>query len=392
MKRLVIILFSFIIAVSSFGWQKSALASDPNPTNANPAWTGEYFNNAYFIGAPTVNRTDNVIAFNWGNAAPANGMPADNFAIRWGSDPYFTAGTYRFTVLADDGIAVTIDFQRNIINTLEATRPGQTITADVTLTEGRHHIQVDYREYGGAAYVYVSWTNLAANPNGPSLPGQTPALPAGQAAAYVNTNTLNVRSGPGLSFTVNTRASRNSVVNLIGRNADGTWVQVRLSNGVQGWVSSAYIVANVAISTLPVTSTTQTPPPTNAIATNSIQALNVRFGPGYGYGIMNVIGYGYQSSVIGRNVDGSWLNVQLADGSRGWVDTSYVILNVSITQIPVVAGGTTPPPTTRRHTVQSGETLFRISLRYNVNLQTLAAVNGIGSNYLIYAGQVLIIP
>lgn len=391
MKRLVIILFSFIIAVSSFGWQKSALANDPNPVNANPAWTAEYFNNAYFIGEPTVRRTDSVIAFNWGNGSPANGMPADNFTIRWGADPYFTAGTYRFTVLADDGVAVTIDFQRNIINTLEQTRPGQTITADVTLTEGRHHIQVDFREYGGAAYVYVSWANLAANPNGPSLPGQTPALPVGQAAAYVNTNVLNVRSGPGLNFSVNTRATRNNVVSLIGRNADGTWVQVRLTNGAQGWVSNAYIVANVAISTLAVTSTTQTPPPVSAIATNAIQALNVRYGPGYGYGIMTVIGYGYQTSIVGRNADGSWIHVQLADGSRGWVVSSYVILSVSITQIPVV-GGTIPPPSTRTHTVQLGETLFRISLRYNVNLQTLAAVNGIGSNYLIYAGQVLIIP
>ncbi len=391
MKRLIIILLSFIIAASSFGGQKSALANDPNPV-ANPAWTGEYFNNAYFLGTATVNRTDSVIAFNWGNASPVNGIPADNFTVRWGSDPYFTAGTYRFTVLADDGIAVTIDFQRNIINTLDQTRPGQTITADVTLTEGRHHIQVDYREYGGAAYAYVSWANLAANPNGPTLPGQTPALPVGQAAAYVNTDVLNVRTGPGVSFNVTTRATRNNVVTLIGRNADGSWVQVRLSNGAQGWVSSAYLFANVAISTLPVTSTTQTPPTTNAIATTSIRALNVRQGPGFGYALTTVIGYGYQSAIVGRNADGTWIQIQLADGLRGWVNSSYVILNVSITQIPVVAGGTTPPPTARTHTVQSGETLFRISLRYNVSLQTLAAVNGIGSNYLIYAGQVLIIP
>lgn len=140
MKRLIIVLITLVVSITSFGWLNVSFASDPNPLNTNPPWTGEYFNNAYFIGSPTVHRTDSVIAFNWGNAAPANGMPADNFTVRWGSDPYFAAGTYRFSVLADDGIAVTIDFQRNIINTLEQTRPGQTITADVSLTEGRHHL------------------------------------------------------------------------------------------------------------------------------------------------------------------------------------------------------------------------------------------------------------
>lgn len=44
------------------------------------------------------------------------------------------------------------------------------------------------------------------------------------------------------------------------------------------------------------------------------------------------------------------------------------------------------------HTVQSGENLFRIALRYGVDMDTLAAVNQISDVRTVYAGQVLIIP
>jgi LysM repeat protein len=44
------------------------------------------------------------------------------------------------------------------------------------------------------------------------------------------------------------------------------------------------------------------------------------------------------------------------------------------------------------HVVQRGENLFRISLRYNVNLSTMAAYNNIPNAHRIYAGQVLNIP
>ena len=44
------------------------------------------------------------------------------------------------------------------------------------------------------------------------------------------------------------------------------------------------------------------------------------------------------------------------------------------------------------HTVQAGENLFRIALRYNLTVGDLAVANGIVDPARIYAGQVLIIP
>lgn len=45
-----------------------------------------------------------------------------------------------------------------------------------------------------------------------------------------------------------------------------------------------------------------------------------------------------------------------------------------------------------RHTVQRGETLFRIGLRYNVAWSRIATANGITTPNRIFAGQVLCIP
>jgi LysM repeat protein len=52
----------------------------------------------------------------------------------------------------------------------------------------------------------------------------------------------------------------------------------------------------------------------------------------------------------------------------------------------------TPAPAQRTHTVQPGENLFRISLRYGLDWRVVAAANNIANPRLIYPGQVLIIP
>ncbi|MBN1178461.1 MAG: LysM peptidoglycan-binding domain-containing protein, partial [Anaerolineae bacterium] len=70
--------------------------------------------------------------------------------------------------------------------------------------------------------------------------------------------------------------------------------------------------------------------------------------------------------------------------------------NIHIGQvIRIPAGGSTPvQPSTggSTHTVQPGENLFRIALRYNMNYSYLASYNGISNPNQIYVGQVLRIP
>jgi len=55
------------------------------------------------------------------------------------------------------------------------------------------------------------------------------------------------------------------------------------------------------------------------------------------------------------------------------------------TAVPETAGGTI-------HTVQAGENLFRIALRYGTTVDALAQANGLSNTSLVYVGQQLTIP
>jgi uncharacterized protein YraI len=206
----------------------------------------------------------------------------------------------------------------------------------------------------------------------------------------VNTGALNIRSGPGVSYGVITYVYRNSVLSLLSRNADASWIKVATTTGVQGWVNGRYILTSYPLSGLPIEGAAGG---ITGIVTG--YALNVRSGPGTGYAVLTSIYSGTVLTLISRTYDAAWLKVMLPTGAQGWVSTSYVSTTYPVINLPV-EGGTapvpTPSPTYRTHVVQAGENLFRISLNYGVNMYDVARLNRITNLALIYVGQVLLIP
>ena len=94
----------------------------------------------------------------------------------------------------------------------------------------------------------------------PILPQATPTpttviTPTNAPSARVNYEFLNVRSGPGITFTLLTKLEQNVTLSLLGRNDDATWVRIRLPDGREGWAYTQYIKASVAIASLPLAST-----------------------------------------------------------------------------------------------------------------------------------------
>ncbi len=177
------------LLLAAFG----ALATAPAAAQNGAVWTGQFYNNQYLLGAPAFSRQDSAIAFNWGGSSPGEGVGADSFSARWATDVFLPAGTYRFWALADDNVRITIDFSyQPLIDTFDSAAVGQLVSADVTLAAGSHHIQVDYREQTGDAYVYVTWANLATNPSGPNFPisGPPPSVSGQWTAQYFTNPTL----------------------------------------------------------------------------------------------------------------------------------------------------------------------------------------------------------
>jgi PKD repeat protein/uncharacterized protein YraI len=156
-------------------------ALPPKPTSVVISnWRGEYYDNPNLRGSPVVVRNDTSINFDWGTGAPAAGIGADSFSVRWSRSLSFPAGTYRFYVLVDDGVQLWID-DNLVIGQWHDSAP-TTYVADVTLTEGMHHLQMEYYERSGTALAQLTWLLLETFPdwkgeyfNNPGLSG-APAL------------------------------------------------------------------------------------------------------------------------------------------------------------------------------------------------------------------------
>jgi uncharacterized protein YgiM (DUF1202 family) len=134
-------------------------------------WITEFYNNAYLVGSAVLIRQDSAVSFDWGTGSPGAGVNSDSFTARFASDPYFPAGTYRFYVLADDQVKLNVGYPfQPQLDTFDNSRVGEILSVDIPLEAGVHHVQVDYREVTGAAYVYVTWANVATNPTGPNFP------------------------------------------------------------------------------------------------------------------------------------------------------------------------------------------------------------------------------
>src|SRR5271165_697059 len=100
-------------------------------------------------------RQDAQINFVWGMSGPYSGGPVFQFSARWQGNFNFNAGTYRFTVTADQGARLYID-GRLVLDRWTATPAGSN---DITesLTAGTHLIEIDYYDGWDVAYVQLSW-------------------------------------------------------------------------------------------------------------------------------------------------------------------------------------------------------------------------------------------
>jgi len=98
----------------------------------------------------------------------------------------------------------------------------------------------------------VVQTTTAPSAVGTPVASGTPNT-GGQATGEVaGTPILIVRSGPGTQFSQLATLNLAQSVGLEGRDAEATWVQVRLPDGQLGWVSRVYIRPNLTLNELPV--------------------------------------------------------------------------------------------------------------------------------------------
>lgn len=170
------------------------------------------------------------------------------------------------------------------------------------------------------------------NPNATSEPTQPPpVVPMGPTATVISQR-LNVRAAGNPGAPVIGTLVWGNVVDLLGRNQDGSWAKIRTAGGLEGWVSSLYIAVapGYKLSDMPVLADTAF---TGTINTGTV---NVREGPGPQFASTTSLNFGTPVTLLARNTDASWVKIGF-NGQTGWVSSAFVSTNFSIPNLPVAS-------------------------------------------------------
>jgi|GEM_PF-833964 len=231
---------------------------------------------------------------------------------------------------------------------------------------------------GWVASRYLSWDDTvglanipvaedvvaSAAPETPSTDAPVEAAPVDTAVlegtgtpASVLTDKLNLRSGPGSSYSALAQLPLKSSVLIEGRNSVGNWLLINTTSG-RGWVASRYIswqisetpLANLAVTgeiigQTPEAIVAQAAPEVDAagvaVATGSqgkiiAASLNMRISANRTGTQVGTLARGIVVAVEARNTFGDWVLVN--NGTlRGWVSTRFVDFDngVTLANLPV---------------------------------------------------------
>ena len=149
-------------ALLNAGGVPLAGGSTPTPTCTPVAGTGTGLTADYFSGTSlttqVLSRTDARVDFTW-SGAPATGVPADNFSVRWTGHvaPRYT-GPVTFHTVSDEGVRLWVDGQLLIDNwTSHGATEDQ---ASITLVAGQKYaLKLEHYDGTGSATVRLSWSS-----------------------------------------------------------------------------------------------------------------------------------------------------------------------------------------------------------------------------------------
>ncbi|MDQ3439177.1 MAG: PA14 domain-containing protein, partial [Planctomycetota bacterium] len=199
-------------AVGSDGTHSAYTNEDTERTaGTGTGLTGRYYADSTFSRLKTT-RTDATVSFDWGNGKPLNGMPSDNFTVRWVGQvqPTKTEG-YTFYAKVDDNVRLWIDANRdNVFSSSELVlrRWGSANTTEyktatpIQLEAGKsYNIQMDFREMSGGASAYLKWASPSVAKQ--VIPkGQLYTTFTGTVATDSGTTTIGIDNGNGSSTTL----------------------------------------------------------------------------------------------------------------------------------------------------------------------------------------------
>ncbi|WP_462412342.1 SH3 domain-containing protein [Neobacillus sp. Marseille-QA0830] len=135
---------------------------------------------------------------------------------------------------------------------------------------------------------------------------------ASNGSIAINTDMVNVRSGPGLSYSLVKQAKRGETYPIIKEKGD--WIQIQLSTFKTGWVVSWLVSRENGESKKEAAITT------NTKAKAQTDQLRIRSGPGTSFQIIGLINKGEQVQILDQNEN--WYKVDSQYG-QGWASKEF---------------------------------------------------------------------
>ena len=126
-------------------------------TDAKSGLLGQYFKNMELAGPPALKRVDAQVNFDWPEA-PAEGLPADLFSVRWSGQLQAPAtGKFKLILETDDGVRVW--FAGKLVLDDWVDRAPAESSVEVALEDGkRYDLIIEYYENGGGASAKLMWS------------------------------------------------------------------------------------------------------------------------------------------------------------------------------------------------------------------------------------------
>ena len=187
---------------------------------------------------------------------------------------------------------------------------GLTQGSVVTILDNSDANWVKIRTAGGiegyVAREYLTGTETPSEPTTPETPSET-------TTATVNADVLNVRSGKGTDTSI-VGTIRNGETVTVLDNSDATWVKIKTSSGLEGYVHRDYL--NFGSNAGGGSSTVK-------YAQVTADVLNVRSGMGTEYSKIGSVSYGEIVEVLDDSNAG-WAKIKTSSGLEGYVSKDYL--------------------------------------------------------------------
>lgn len=142
-----------------------------------------------------------------------------------------------------------------------------------------------------------------------------PPPPPNAISYRVDATTLNLRQGPGTNYAVIGTMTRGEFVEGLALSSDGTWAQVRKTNGTTGWASLRFMTRVNA---------PPPPSPNDILMTVITDTLNIRSGPASSYSIVGQAHRGETVTYLGATPAWDWVNIKTNQNLTGWCSSRYL--------------------------------------------------------------------